>query len=281
MPPAKGPVSVIIMNGSRDTVAAFCATPSPVQPTADDAFAYWSGALANKCATSNPNRLFCPNNTLDTTLMEKDATQCLAGTTVVFYDLVGGNHLWQTGPLNVPPGTTASPYNSQFVAPLPGVTTNDIAGIFRHASETIRRPHRRHAGCRLAQSGDRKDNRFNRLRRRQGRRIRPYLYVGARRTPPATVAFSINGSNAAKATTATFTKAGLYNLQVTIKNAAKLTATSRRDSHGQPGLERHHGHAAGGERKHQWHLGIQCHRHRPVQPGDESRARGRCRGNEA
>jgi hypothetical protein len=45
-------------------------------------------------------------------------------------------------------------------------------------------------------------------------------------TPPATVTFSANGTNAAKATTATFTKAGSYTFQVTVKDQGSLTATS-------------------------------------------------------
>ena len=45
-------------------------------------------------------------------------------------------------------------------------------------------------------------------------------------TPPAAVAFSLNGSNAAKNTTATFSKAGDYSFQVTITNAGGLTTTS-------------------------------------------------------
>ncbi|MDD5708209.1 MAG: Ig-like domain-containing protein, partial [Kiritimatiellae bacterium] len=45
-------------------------------------------------------------------------------------------------------------------------------------------------------------------------------------TPPAAVTFSPNGNNAAKNTTATFTKAGSYTLQATIKDAGDLTAAS-------------------------------------------------------
>ena len=45
-------------------------------------------------------------------------------------------------------------------------------------------------------------------------------------TPPAAVAFSANGTNAAKNTTATFTKAGTYAFQVTIADQANLTTTS-------------------------------------------------------
>ncbi len=45
-------------------------------------------------------------------------------------------------------------------------------------------------------------------------------------TPPASVAFSANGTNAAKATTATFTKAGNYTFQVTVRDQGGLSATS-------------------------------------------------------
>jgi|GEM_PF-2104200 len=45
-------------------------------------------------------------------------------------------------------------------------------------------------------------------------------------TPPAAVTFSANGTNAAKATTITFAKAGNYTLQVTVKDAANQVATS-------------------------------------------------------
>ncbi len=44
--------------------------------------------------------------------------------------------------------------------------------------------------------------------------------------PPAGVTFSVNNSNAAKASTATFTKAGSYTFQCTIKDSGNLTATS-------------------------------------------------------
>jgi uncharacterized repeat protein (TIGR01451 family) len=45
-------------------------------------------------------------------------------------------------------------------------------------------------------------------------------------TPPAAVTFAPNGTNAAKSTTATFSKAGSYSLQVTIKDGGNLTVTS-------------------------------------------------------
>ena len=45
-------------------------------------------------------------------------------------------------------------------------------------------------------------------------------------TPPAAVSFSANGNNAAKNTTATFSKAGSYTFQVTITDAGGLSTTS-------------------------------------------------------
>jgi hypothetical protein len=45
-------------------------------------------------------------------------------------------------------------------------------------------------------------------------------------TPPAPVTFSTNGTNAAKNTTATFSKAGSYMFQVTVTDAGGLTAAS-------------------------------------------------------
>ena len=44
--------------------------------------------------------------------------------------------------------------------------------------------------------------------------------------PPAAVTFSANGTNSAKSSTATFTKAGTYSLQCTIKDVGNLTVTS-------------------------------------------------------
>ena len=51
-------------------------------------------------------------------------------------------------------------------------------------------------------------------------------YTWATTSGPAPVTFSENGTNAARATTATFTKAGTYLLEATIKDAANLTVTS-------------------------------------------------------
>jgi hypothetical protein len=52
-----------------------------------------------------------------------------------------------------------------------------------------------------------------------------YTWV-ATGTPPAAVTFSANGTNAAKTTTATFTKAGLYAFRATVTDKGNRTATS-------------------------------------------------------
>ncbi len=49
---------------------------------------------------------------------------------------------------------------------------------------------------------------------------------GVTGTPPAPVTFSVNGTNAAKTTTATFSQAGTYSLQVTITDAGGLSIAS-------------------------------------------------------
>lgn len=52
------------------------------------------------------------------------------------------------------------------------------------------------------------------------------LYTWSSTGGPAPVTFSVNGTNAAKNTVATFTRAGAYALRVTARDAAGLTATS-------------------------------------------------------
>jgi hypothetical protein len=45
-------------------------------------------------------------------------------------------------------------------------------------------------------------------------------------TPPAAVSFSVNGTNAAKTTTATFAKAGTYSFKVTVTDGSGFSTTS-------------------------------------------------------
>ena len=52
------------------------------------------------------------------------------------------------------------------------------------------------------------------------------VYTWSSASGPAPVTFSVNGTNAAKSTTATFTRAGAYTLRVTARDAGGLTAVS-------------------------------------------------------
>ena len=85
-----------------------------------------------------------------------------------------------------------------------------------------------HGGQRLAQPGDGHDHCSLRAGGGRRRRVEPDLHLGHHQRAPraATPTFSANGSNAAKNTTATFSKAGSYTFQVTITDAGGLTATS-------------------------------------------------------
>ena len=58
-------------------------------------------------------------------------------------------------------------------------------------------------------------------------------------TPPAAVTFSANGTNAAKNTIATFSKAGTYSLTVTITNALGSQRQQQRQRDGQSDAHRH------------------------------------------
>ena len=58
-------------------------------------------------------------------------------------------------------------------------------------------------------------------------------------TPPAAVTFSANGTNAAKTTTATFTKAGSYTLQVDRQGSGRPDGHQLGRGHGQPDADQH------------------------------------------
>ena len=82
------------------------------------------------------------------------------------------------------------------------------------------------AGGGRAESGHRHSHGPQRAGRLQRRREQPHLHLGDHRHAAGRVTFSANGTNAAKSTTATFTKAGTYNLQVTITDPAGYSASS-------------------------------------------------------
>ncbi len=78
-------------------------------------------------------------------------------------------------------------------------------------------------------------------------------------TPPAAVTFSANGTNAAKNTTATFTKAGTYTFQVT-SGPGQPDGHQLRGGDGQPDPDQHR---PGPDHRHRERLGHPAvHRHR-------------------
>ena len=92
----------------------------------------------------------------------------------------------------------------------------------------LRRPDGGHAGQRHAQPGDRHHDHAVGAGRRRRRRGEPDVHLGRHHVARGAAAptFSVNGTNAAKQTVATFSKAGTYGFTVTIADAGGLTTTS-------------------------------------------------------
>jgi poly(3-hydroxybutyrate) depolymerase len=146
---AKGPVSVLLLNGDSDANVAYCGqnNTAGISTSVDATFAYWAGAKANSCgtltptATQNPNAL-CDGNGVQTSIGVRRASSCLGTTEVVAYQLHGGIHKFyglsdgsfgipqgQPIPLSVSPGTSFEPYNPAFTATT-GTNTVDICWTF-------------------------------------------------------------------------------------------------------------------------------------------------------
>ena len=76
--------------------------------------------------------------------------------------------------------------------------------------------------------------------------------------------FSVNGTNAAKNTTATFSQAGAYSFTVTITDAGGLTATSSVRRDGEPDAHRDRGESAGGQSERGRNAAVHGHWEGPV-----------------
>jgi polyhydroxybutyrate depolymerase len=108
--PAKGPVAVVMLQGSADTMGRLCGfPPKPNPPSFDANFDFW--AKNNKCSSFNAAPV-CTNGTFNGTEY-RSATGCQANTDVSLYVLVGGRHFWYRVPMTVPPGTMYRPYNQK------------------------------------------------------------------------------------------------------------------------------------------------------------------------
>jgi len=124
VPPAAGPVSVLMIHGDADATVLYCG--SSADASQEESFNYWTGTAANRCSAVNPPSTLCDAHGNVSAVVEKNATSCAGSTDVKFYRLLGGTHVWSSGPMNIP---TAVPFNPNFDSTT-GTTTRDIVWKF-------------------------------------------------------------------------------------------------------------------------------------------------------
>ncbi|MGH9494025.1 MAG: alpha/beta hydrolase family esterase, partial [Candidatus Sulfotelmatobacter sp.] len=124
VPSALSPVSVVILHGDQDHTVFYCG--STTDASQEETFNYWAGSSGNSCSNLDTQTPLCDSQGNITSLVEKTATSCSAGTEVKFYKLIGGTHAWNTGPMNVP---NRVPYNPDLDSST-GITTRDILWDF-------------------------------------------------------------------------------------------------------------------------------------------------------
>lgn len=124
VPPALAPTSVLILHGDQDTTVPCCGTPTAASQ--DRTLSYWTGTSADNCLNFDTTALLCDSQGNITSVVEKDATNCLGNTEVKFYKLIGGIHTWYTVPMNVPGQV---PFNPDFNSTT-GITTTDVLWNF-------------------------------------------------------------------------------------------------------------------------------------------------------
>jgi polyhydroxybutyrate depolymerase len=124
VPPAAGPVSVLILHGDQDQTVFYCGSRTDVSQ--EDTFNYWSGPSGDSCSTVDSQVALCDSQGNISAISEKDATSCGGNTEVKFYKLIGGTHAWSTSPMNDPNHT---PYNPAFDSST-GITTSEILWNF-------------------------------------------------------------------------------------------------------------------------------------------------------
>jgi polyhydroxybutyrate depolymerase len=129
VPPAKGPVSVMMMQGEFDT--PYCggfevdALGRAYNASQDETFDYWASSNGNNCSTFDTAEPLCRDG-VQTAVTSKSATNCRANTQVTFHKLLGGQHFWYTDPMN---RRGQLPFNPE-LTDATGVTTNDIIWNF-------------------------------------------------------------------------------------------------------------------------------------------------------
>ena len=129
VPPARGPVSVLMLHGEFDTPYCGGFEVSPLgrayNASQDETFDYWTGPSGNACSTFDSREPLCRDGQ-QTSVVSKSATTCRGNTQVTFYKLIGGDHFWYANPMNVP---GQIPFNPQLTGTT-GLTTNDILWKF-------------------------------------------------------------------------------------------------------------------------------------------------------
>lgn len=124
VPPAVGPVSVLILHGDMDQTILYCG--SPIDASQEQSFNYWTGTSADTCSNFDTPVALCDGQGNISAVVEKDATNCSGNTEVKFYKLIGGVHTWYTVPMNV---SGQIPFNPDFNSNT-GITTRDILWNF-------------------------------------------------------------------------------------------------------------------------------------------------------
>jgi polyhydroxybutyrate depolymerase len=124
VPPALGPVSVIVLHGDMDTTIRYCGAAGVASQ--EETFNYWAGSSANGCANNDTPVPLCDVNGSITSISEKDGTNCTGGREVKFYKMIGGIHTWYTTPMNV---SGQVPFNPNFTSTT-GVTTASVLWNF-------------------------------------------------------------------------------------------------------------------------------------------------------
>ena len=121
IPPARAPVSVLILHGDADT---YCG--KPLDASQDQTFDYWTGGLADSCSSIDPALPLCDPQGDITSVVTKRGQNCGAGSAVMLYRLIGARHAWYGTVLNVPGQV---PFNPDLTA-ITGTTTNDLIWNF-------------------------------------------------------------------------------------------------------------------------------------------------------
>jgi polyhydroxybutyrate depolymerase len=127
VPPAKGPVSVVMLQGEFDTPYCGGFEVSPLgrayNASQDETFDYWTSA--DNCTRFSSTEPLCSGGQ-QTAVAAKTATACRGNVEVQFYKLLGGDHNWYGNPMNL---SGQVPFNPQLNGAT-GVTTNDILWTF-------------------------------------------------------------------------------------------------------------------------------------------------------